>query len=105
MKGGFMDEMTRMLTNPGYGQKTRHEGIAYGEKIGVNAGIQKAEGGRSRSARKVAIMDGPSYEGMGGASCGGRKPSARGAIVRKIMHEMGLSLPQASKYVKDNGLY
>jgi hypothetical protein len=147
MKGGFMpvDEMTRMLTNPGYGQKTRHEGI------------KRPMGGRSRSARKVAIMEGPSYGGVslsrsgalraydadgtpalsdlerkkmmaalepelgyqdvnspylhqirasnGGASCGGRKPSARGAIVRKIMHEMGLSLPQASKYVKENGLY
>jgi hypothetical protein len=159
MKGGFnpVGDMTRLLTNPGYGQKTRHEGIAYGEKMAVHSGIKKAEGGRSRSARKVAIMDGPSYGGAalsrsgalrayeadgtpvlsdlerkkmmaalepergyqdvnspympqirasnGGASCGGRKPSARGAIVRKIMHEMGLSLPQASKYVKDNGLY
>jgi hypothetical protein len=41
-------------------------------------------------------------------SCGGRKkraPSARGAIVKKVMNEKGLSLPQASKYVKDHGLY
>ena len=36
---------------------------------------------------------------------GGRKPSARGAIVSKVMKEMGLSLPEASKYVKENGLY
>jgi len=36
---------------------------------------------------------------------GGKKPSARGAIVKKVMREQGLSLPQASKYVKDNGLY
>ena len=43
--------------------------------------------------------------GMGGASCGGKKPSARGAIVKKVMHEQGLSLPQASKYVKEHGLY
>lgn len=35
----------------------------------------------------------------------GRKPSARGAIVKKVMAEHGLSLPQASKYVKENGLY
>jgi len=42
---------------------------------------------------------------VGGAACGGKKPSARGAIVKKIMKEKGLSLPQASKYVKDNGLY
>jgi hypothetical protein len=35
----------------------------------------------------------------------GRKPSARGAIVKKIMKEKGLSLPMASKYVKEHGLY
>jgi hypothetical protein len=42
---------------------------------------------------------------VGGASCGGKKPSARGAIVSKVMREQGLSLPQASKYVKEHGLY
>lgn len=54
----------------------------------------------------------PSYNKMreanrmkGGASCGGKKPSARGAIVKKVMREQGLSLPQASKYVKEHGLY
>jgi hypothetical protein len=36
---------------------------------------------------------------------GGRKPSARGAIVKKVMQERGLTLPQASKYVKEKGLY
>ena len=36
---------------------------------------------------------------------GGRAPSARGAIVKKVMQEHGLSLPQASKYVKEHGLY
>ena len=36
---------------------------------------------------------------------GGRKPSARGAIVKKVMKERGLSLPEASRYVKENGLY
>jgi hypothetical protein len=34
---------------------------------------------------------------------GGAK--ARGAIVSKIMREKGLSLPQASAYVKEHGLY
>jgi hypothetical protein len=59
-------------------------------------------GGRKRAARKVVVMDEPM---LGGASCGGKKPSARGAIVKKVMREQGLSLPQASKYVKDHGLY
>ncbi len=35
----------------------------------------------------------------------GKKPSTRGAIVSKVMREMGLSLPEASRYVKQNGLY
>ena len=37
---------------------------------------------------------------------GGAKPkSARGAIVAKVMKERGLSLGQASKFVKEHGLY
>ena len=39
------------------------------------------------------------------ASGGKKKSSARGAIVKKVMREKGLSLPQASKYVKEHGLY
>jgi len=42
---------------------------------------------------------------VGGASCGGRAPSARAQIVKKVMQEHGLSLPQASSYVKQHGLY
>jgi len=43
--------------------------------------------------------------GSGGRVIGGKAPSARGAVVSKIMKEKGLSLPQASKYVKEHGLY
>lgn len=35
---------------------------------------------------------------------GSDKRSLRGAIVKKVMKEHGLSLPQASKYVKEHGL-
>jgi hypothetical protein len=39
-------------------------------------------------------------------SIGGRRaPSARNLIVKKVMAEKGLSLPQASKYVKEHNLY
>ena len=38
-----------------------------------------------------------------GASGGGR--SQRNAIVREVMQKHGLSLPQASKYVKEHNLY
>jgi hypothetical protein len=39
------------------------------------------------------------------ASSGHDGRSARAEIVRNVMREQGLSLPQASKYVKDHGLY
>jgi hypothetical protein len=35
----------------------------------------------------------------------GKKSSKRGELVKKIMREKGLSLPQASKYVKEHNLY
>jgi hypothetical protein len=40
-----------------------------------------------------------------GRAGAGRGPSARGAIVRQVMMEHGLTLPQASRYVKEHGLY
>jgi hypothetical protein len=36
---------------------------------------------------------------------GGRKPSARNEIVKRVMAERGCSLPQASSIVKREGLY
>lgn len=47
----------------------------------------------------------PGANGHGIRKIGGKKPSARGAIVSKVMKEKGLSLPLASKYVKEHGLY
>ena len=35
----------------------------------------------------------------------GRKPSARGAIVKEVMKKHGFTLPEASKFVKEKGLY
>jgi hypothetical protein len=40
-----------------------------------------------------------------GSGKGKKAPSARNLIVKKVMREKGLSLPQASKYVKEHGLY
>ena len=67
-------------------------------------------GGRRKIGGSVSTMP---YEGGavstmpygGRRKIGGRAPSARGAIVKKVMQEHGLSLPQASKYVKEHGLY
>lgn len=36
---------------------------------------------------------------------GGKKPNARAQIVKKIMQQRGVSLPEASKIVKAEGLY
>lgn len=35
----------------------------------------------------------------------GRKPNNRNQVVKMVMQEMNLSLPEASKYVKENNLY
>lgn len=60
-----------------------------------------------KKGREEALEMNPDGQMLpGGAIIGnGRAPSARGAIVKKVMREMGLSLPEASKYVKQNGLY
>ncbi len=54
---------------------------------GVSAGGASAGGGVS----------------AGGVSAGGR--ANRNAIVRDVMQKQGLSLPAASKYVKEHNLY
>jgi hypothetical protein len=41
----------------------------------------------------------------GGVRSGGARGGARGAIVKEVMAKHGLSLPQASKFVKEHGLY
>jgi hypothetical protein len=62
--------------------------------------------GGSYSPEDAAYAAAAAYNKKGKSEVmGGRKPSARGAIVKQVMHEHGLSLPQASKYVKEHGLY
>lgn len=67
-----------------------------GGKRKVGGKMFQAERGPTKSVGSVA---------RAAHAVGGRAPSARGAIVRKVMAEHGLSLPQASKYVKEHGLY
>jgi hypothetical protein len=54
-----------------------------------------------RLASQLARSQSAGGAGSGGARSGG----ARGAIVKKIMRERGVSLPQASSIVKSEGLY
>jgi len=67
-------------------------------------------GSRKHHHRGHADADGHHLHHRGHADADGgrrkhRKPSARNLIVKKVMMERGLSLPQASKYVKDHHLY
>ena len=41
----------------------------------------------------------------GGGVSGGKRSPARNILVRQIMQEKGISLPQASEYTKENNLY
>ena len=54
-----------------------------------------------------STLNGPVGGGVsgGGTSGGGRRGNARNALVSKIMKENNMSLPQASKYIKENNLY
>lgn len=84
-------------------------------KYGVRAA--KVLAGLNKGGRKVKGMFGEEYEVddeprspmqmMANVAHrkGGRAPSARNLIVKKVMAEHGLSLPQASKYVKEHNLY
>lgn len=86
-----------------------------------SVGMGRAGGGTTKGMmRKTARR---AYEGMGnlhithmgegragGGSAGGgraggakRKPSARGMMVSKLMKEKGMTLPEASRYLKEHG--
>jgi hypothetical protein len=115
--GGFLPPMKQVSYNTGMSQEDRLE---YARRVAEDKKQRAAVGGRRKpsvavSDQHVAMFGGKtSYvptltvggrRKVGGASCGGKKPSARGEIVKKVMREQGLSLPQASKYVKEHGLY
>jgi len=42
---------------------------------------------------------------LSGMGVAGKKPNARAAIVKSVMAEHGLSMIEASKYVKEHNLY
>jgi hypothetical protein len=75
------------------------QGIESEELIRLKKKCKQLEEGRY-GGRTVYSSGISSSQGVGG-----RKKSARGEIVKRVMREQGLSLPQASKYVKEHGLY
>jgi len=68
-------------------------------------GLGRKHGGRGMEPRSLMTFPESMGSGKSKLKLGGKKPSARGEIVKKVMREQGLSLPQASKYVKEHGLY
>jgi hypothetical protein len=87
--GNMVEEMMKMTTP----RMSREQQQAEMEQRHM---MERSQAERAQAMEKMA---------KGGRSCGGRKPSARGAIVKQVMQQHGLSLPQASKYVKEHGLY
>lgn len=77
----------------------------------LRSAVQPMDGGFLMKSRNQSSVLPPGLQSdTGGKDAYGRgkpakKPSARGAIVKEVMQKMGMSLPEASKYVKDNGLY
>ena len=58
----------------------------------------------ARRGRGMEIIDAvPAKRAIGGAKP--KRPNPRAEIVRKVMKEKGLSLIEASKFVKANHLY
>ena len=99
--------------------------MASGRKVGTGKGksaaaarmeelVEAAKKGKIGAAGKTkTYMDSTEHDlselsPMGEKMGSGKKkkaPSARNLVVKKVMREKGLSLPQASKYVKEHGLY
>ena len=80
-------------------------GLGYDEDSeqmrGGDAGVPDRVGYGRRRKMKGGDAGVPDRVGYGKA----RKPNARSAIVKKVMAEKGLSMIEASKYVKQHGLY
>jgi hypothetical protein len=68
--------------------------VAYGNPPQAPASFRKNTVGMGKPAGKC---------GMTGGAKAPRKPSARGAMISKLMKEKGMTLGQASKHIKEHG--
>jgi hypothetical protein len=95
-------------------RKPRKKSIAVGEGLsaaGVSAG--GISGGALLSLRDLDSMEGQMQDTIQaketlkaeGMTAGAKGRSKRNEIVREVMKKHGLSLPAASKYVKEHNLY
>lgn len=81
--------------------------------VAENPELLMAAAGRGKKNHKVirggyesdSDDDGSIHVDINSHKSGGRKPNARAQIVKKVMREKGLSMIQASSYVKAHNLY
>ena len=76
--------------------------ITHGGATGAGMLGEDGHGQRKVGAGNVS---GPGYEALSGSGMCGRGRSARAAIVKKVMADRGVSMIEASKIVKSEGLY
>jgi len=98
MQPGYFQQGGEPMQRPRQSKEMMTSG---GRRKGGNKLMDASPQGQAEAMKAITGMG----RKVGGASCGGKSPSARGEIVKKVMREQGLSLPQASKYVKEHNLY
>ena len=88
----------------GYAAATLHD-LGY-ELTNGAAGVPEVKQHRVGSGMSAGGISAGGYSG-GGHSGGGKKktPSERAKVIAQVMKEHHLNLAQASKYVKEHGLY
>jgi hypothetical protein len=98
------DAQLKALLRGGFSSSSGDSGIAYAnDPISAPVRQMKRPSGMKRLEEyEEEAVDYAPRRAMGRA--GGAR-SARALIVKKVMQQQGLSLPMASKYVKEHGLY
>lgn len=81
---------------------------ALGKAVGLDKalGIEEKEGGKKRKLKGKGMGKRPTKENMPSSSfSGGKRVNCRANVVKKVMKERGVSMIEASKIVKKEGLY
>ena len=87
-------------------RRKKGEGVTTGGALLSLKDLDKMHGQPPDTIRaKVTVKAEGSDRAVGSGVSGGAGRSQRNAIVREVMQKHGLSLPQASKYVKEHNLY
>ena len=86
-------------------RRKKGEGASGGALLSLKD-LDKMHGQPPETMRaKVTVKAEGNHKAVGSGVSGGAGRSKRNAIVREVMQKHGLSLPQASKYVKEHNLY